>query len=46
VEQPLVRNPEEKKTTWETWHRCEDNINMDLKEIGNKIIYWIQLGQD
>jgi hypothetical protein len=35
-----------KRTLGRSWHRCKDNINMDLKEIGCKSFDWIQLAKD
>ena len=35
-----------KETTWETRARWEDNINMDLQEVGCGGMYWIELAQD
>jgi hypothetical protein len=30
----------------QTWHRWEDNIKMDLKEIALEGVEWIHLAQD
>jgi hypothetical protein len=34
------------ETTGKTWRRSEDNIQMDLREIGIDGANWIQLAQD
>jgi hypothetical protein len=38
--------PEEKKPLGKHRHRCEDNIKMDLREIGRDGVDWIHLTQD
>jgi hypothetical protein len=42
----LVGKPEEKRSLGKTRRRWEDNIRMDLREIGWECVYWIQLAQD
>jgi hypothetical protein len=42
----LIRKPEGKKPLRKLKHRQEDNIKMDLKEIGFESMDWIQLTQD
>jgi hypothetical protein len=42
----LVGRPEGKRTLGRPRHRWEDNIKMDLREIGIVGVNWIQLGQD
>jgi hypothetical protein len=42
----LVGKPEGKKSLGGPRRRCEDNINMDLREIGWNGIDWIDLAQD
>jgi hypothetical protein len=41
----LVRKPEGERTVGKHWHKWEDNIKMDLKEIGYEAVDWIQLDQ-
>jgi hypothetical protein len=42
----LVGRPEGKRPLGRPRHRWEDNIKMDLREIGNYGPNWIQLAQD
>jgi hypothetical protein len=42
----LVRNPEEKRPLGRPRRRWEVGIRMDLREIGWRIVEWIQLAQD
>jgi hypothetical protein len=42
----LVERPEGKRALGRPRRRWEDNINMDLKEIGIDGAIWIQLAQD
>jgi hypothetical protein len=42
----LVGKPEGKRPLGRPWHRWEDNIKMDLKEIGFEGVDWIHLPQD
>jgi hypothetical protein len=42
----LVGRPEGKRPLGRPRHRCEDNIKLDLKEIGIDGSHWIQLAQD
>jgi hypothetical protein len=42
----LVGRPESKRPLGRPRHRCEDNIKMDLREIGIDGSNWIQLTQD
>jgi hypothetical protein len=40
-----VENPEGKKRLKSPWHRWEDNIRMDLQEVGCRGMDWIDLTQ-
>jgi hypothetical protein len=42
----LVENPEEKRQLGRSRRRWEDNIKMDLREIGLEDVYWIHLAQN
>jgi hypothetical protein len=42
----LVGKPEGKRPLGRPRHRWEDEIRMDLREIGWGIVDWIQLAQD
>ena len=42
----LVGKPEGKKPLGRTRHRWEDNINMDLQEVGWVGMDWIDLAKD
>jgi hypothetical protein len=42
----LVGKPEEKRPLGRPWRRWEDNIKMDLQEVGYVGIDWIGLAQD
>jgi hypothetical protein len=42
----LVGNPEGKRPLGRPRCRCEDNIKMDLREIGIDGVNWIELAQD
>ena len=42
----LVGNSEGNRPLWRPRHRWEDNINMDLKEVGFGGMDWIELAQD
>jgi len=37
--------PEGKRPLWRTRHRWEDNIKMDLQEVGYGGMDWIELAQ-
>jgi hypothetical protein len=39
----LVRKPEEKRPLGKPWRRWEDNIKMDLQEVGCGGTDWIEL---
>jgi len=41
----LVVKPEGKRPLWRSRLRWEDNIKMDLQEVGCGGIYWIELAQ-
>jgi hypothetical protein len=41
----LVRKPEGKKPLGRPRHRREDNIRMDLREIGRECVDWMHLAQ-
>jgi len=42
----LVRKPEGKRSLVRPSHRWEDNIKMDLQEVGCGGMNWIELAQD
>ena len=42
----LVGKPEGKRPLGRDRHRWEDNIKMDLEEVGCGVIDWIKLAQD
>jgi len=44
--QGLVGKPEGKRPLGRPRHRCEDNITMDLQEVGCRGMDWIELAQD
>jgi hypothetical protein len=46
VNRVLVGRPEGKRPLGRPWHRWEDNIKLDLREIGIDGANWIQLAQD
>ena len=42
----LVGKPEGKRPLWRPRRRWEDNIKMDLQEVGCEGVDWIDLSQD
>ena len=42
----LVEKPEKERLLGRPRRRCEDNIKMDLQEIGCEVMDWIELAQD
>jgi hypothetical protein len=42
----LVGKPEEKRPLGRPWHRLEDNIKMDLREMGFEGVDWIHMAHD
>jgi len=42
----LVGKPDGKRPLGRTRHRWEDNIKMDLQEVGYRDMNWIELAQD
>ena len=42
----LVEKPEGKRPLGRTRHRREDNIKMDLQEVGSGGLDWIELAED
>ena len=46
VDRVLVRKPEGKRPLGRPRHRWEDNIKMDLQEVGGGFGDWMELAQD
>jgi len=46
VHRILVRKPEGKRLVGRPRRRWEDNIKMDVKEVGCGYMDWIEVGQD
>jgi hypothetical protein len=46
VYRALVGNPEGKRQLGRSRHRWEDNIKMDLQEVGCGGVDWIELAKD
>ena len=46
VDRVLVRKPEGKRPLGRSRRRWEDNIKMDLQEVGCGVVDWIELAQD
>jgi hypothetical protein len=46
VHRVLVGKPEGKRPLGRPRHRCEDNIKMDLQEVGGGCGDWMELAQD
>ena len=46
VHRVLVGKPEGKSPFWRPRHRWEDNIKLDLKEVGGGCGDWMELAQD
>jgi hypothetical protein len=46
VHRVLVGKPEGKRPFWRPRHRWEDNIKMDLQEVGGSCGHWMELAQD
>jgi hypothetical protein len=42
----LVGKPEGKRPLQRPRHRWEENIKMDLQEVGSRVMDWIELAQD
>jgi len=42
----LVGKPEGKRPLGRLWHRLEDNVRMDLREIGWEGMDWMHLAHD
>jgi len=42
----LVGKPEGKRPLGRTWRKWEDNMKMDLQEVGCRGTDWIELSQD
>ena len=42
----LVGKPEGTRPLWRPRRRCEDNIKMDIQEVGCGVIDWFELAQD
>ena len=42
----LVWKPEGKRPLGRPWRRWEENIKMDLQEVGSGNVDWIELAQD
>jgi hypothetical protein len=46
VYRALVEKPEERRPLGRSRHRWEDNIKMDLREVGWRGVDWIDVAQD
>ena len=46
VHKGLVGNPEGKRPLGRPRHRWEDNIKMDVEEVGRGCVDWMELAQD
>jgi hypothetical protein len=46
VHRVLLGRPEGKRPLGRPRRRCEDNIKMDLQEVGGGRVYWMELAQD
>jgi hypothetical protein len=46
VHRVLVGKPEGKRPLWRHRHGWEDNINMDIHEVGGGCVDWIESAQD
>jgi len=46
VHRVVVGKPEGKRPLGKSRHRYEDNIKMDLQEVGCGGMYWIELAED
>ena len=46
VHRVLVGKPEGKRPLERAWHRWENNINMDLQEVGVGGMDWMELARD
>jgi hypothetical protein len=42
----LVEKPERKRLLGRPRHRWEDNIKIDLQQVGYRVVDWIELAQD
>jgi hypothetical protein len=42
----LVGKPEGQRPLWTPRRKWENNIKMDLQEVGCGVVYWIELAQD
>ena len=42
----LVGKPDEKRPLGRPKHRWEDNIKMDLQQVGRRVVEWIKLAQN
>jgi hypothetical protein len=42
----FVGKPEGNRQLGRSRRRCEDNIRIDLREIGSEVVHWVHLAQD
>jgi hypothetical protein len=42
----LVGKPEGKRPLWKPRRKWEENIKMDIQEVGCRVMEWIDLAQD